>query len=349
MRKLTPIKVEADSELAKQLGTQEISKAAPTSRDPINYPVFKVPVNRKVLIYVPNHIVQDKDGQDELRMDKPYIHTINYKNRWEYFRCCSGIVDENLGFDGTCPLCEASADPWKLANYQIEDKCKTQGLDPEDKENETVKNIRSAAYSARVLNDAEQYYTFPIVVFDTVNDDGKTLVMTEDGKSVVFKVMWYSIRKGAYEEKWESTLENMEDEPTHPGGMFFILDYTYTPKRGEPNVRDSARNLKVFSKTMKNSEGLRKQLDKLTEGWTPAKAQEMVIKNNLYAYDDLESVADEVLEPTRNLIALYESRGNVTPQVSGGSDGFNLEKKESSEDGSIPVEMDDTDEDLDVG
>lgn len=346
MKKLTPVKIKSDSDLAKQLGTQEISRSMPLSRDPVKYPVFRVPTNKKVLIYVPNHTVLNKDGEEELRMDKPYIHAVSVrKNSWEYYRCTSGLVDNELGFDGTCPLCDGSSEPWDLAKYQIEDKCRAQGLNPDDKENETVKGIRQQAFSARVLNDAEQYVTFPIVVFETVNDDGKTPVMSDDGKNVVFKIMWYSIRKSTYDEKWGSCLENMEDEPSHPGGLFFTLDFTYTPKSGDPNARDSARNLKVYNKTVKDSEKLRAALDKATEDWTPAVAQQMVIRNNIYTVEDLKSVADEVLETTRNLIALYESKSVTGSGIEKNEMAGMIGKKKEENDGEIPIVMDETDED----
>lgn len=344
MRKLTPINVSEDQELSKQIGVQELSKAAPLSRDPKNYPVFRVPTNKKVLIYVPNHTVQNADGVDVLRMDAPYIHILQHKNRFEYYRCVSGLVSEAHGYDGTCPLCDGASDPWTLANLVIDDKCKSQGLDPDDVENDTVKAIRSAAFSARVLNDAERYYTFPIVVFDTVNDDAKTIVSDPETGNISYKIMWYSISERMWEKKWAKALENMEDEPTHPGGMFLVLDYTYTPKKGEPNARDSARELTVFNRKIKGSEKLREALDHQTEGWTPAKAQEMVIRNNFYAYEDLEEVTDVVLENTRNLISLYSSKGELENKaIEGGSDDFTLEKKQ--DDSNPPVAMDETDED----
>jgi len=348
MKKLTPIKVSVeDTNLNSQLGVQVIERTAPLSRDPENYPVFKTPVNKKVLIYVPNHIVQDKEGKDILRMDTPFIHIVQNKNRFEYYRCISGLHSEAHGYDGTCPLCDGASDPWTLANLVIQDKCKARGLNPEDTDNDDVKAIKSAAYSARVLGDAERYYTFPIVVFDTVNDDAKTFVTDEATGNISYKIMWYSISERGWEKKWAKALENMEDEPTHPGGLFLTLDYTYTPKRGEPNARDSARELQVYSKKIKNSEKLREVLDKQTESWTPEVARDMVIRNNLYAYADLEAVTEECLENTRNLIALYEAKGEAEVEGIEAASEFNLEKKTTPA-SETAVAMDDTDEDFDA-
>ena len=50
---------------AKQTGTTQVVR----SFDPQNFPVFDVPVNQKVLIYVPNHTVVAEDGSVSLRME----------------------------------------------------------------------------------------------------------------------------------------------------------------------------------------------------------------------------------------------------------------------------------------
>lgn len=346
MRKLTPVSFTAEQseQIQEQLGVQELAKAAPKSRDPINFPVFEIPVNKKVLIYVPNHVTQSPEGVDCLRMDKPLIHAVTVGKRYLNYRCITGIVNEAHGFDGECPLCNAVSEPWDLANAIIADKCATLGLNPEDTDNKDVKNIRSNAFSDRVLKDAMRYYTFPIVVIDTVNDDGKTPVMGENNQ-ISYKVMWYSISEQQYEEKWVKSFESMESEPTHPGGNFFMLNYCYTPKSGEPNKRDSAKALVVLPKSVKNSENLRKALDKATEEWTPAKAQETVINNNIYSPADLEAVTDECLEGTRNLLSLYAAKELQNVSTAETKEGeFNLEKK--PEETQAAIEMDATDIDM---
>lgn len=350
MRKIAPVvfSEEENEKIQEQLGVQEVTKAAPKSRDPINFPVFEVPVNKKVLIYVPNHIVQDAEGKDTLRADRPLIHALQVGKRFVNYRCISNINMPDRGFDGECPLCDGCAEPWDLANEIIKDKCKAQHLDPEDTENTEVKAIRSSAFSDRVIKDAVRYITFPIVVFETLNDDGKTFIKNEDG-TYKYKVMWYTVSETKYQDAWEKALEGMEDEPTHPGGNFFLLNYCYTPKRGEPNKRDSARALAVIPKNIKNSEKMREVLDKLTEHWTPAKAQETVVNNAIYAPSDLEAVADDCLENTRNLLALYQSPTKGV-ETKAGDNGFKLTEK-PEEAPSTPITMDETDldeEGLDV-
>lgn len=317
--KIKPVVVSAEesASIQKQLGIQEAQKAAPKSEDPVNYPVWDVLVNKKALIYVPNHTYVDNMGVTQLRMDKPLIHAVTDGKKFYNYRCVSGIVAESAGLTGECPLCDGCSEPWDLANLLIEEKCKSANLDPEDIDNPTVKSIRSNAFNDRVVKDANRYYTFPIVVFETVNDDGKTFIKDENG-GYKYKVFWYNISESQYNDKWKKTLDGMEDEPTHPGGHFFLLNYCYTPSKGEPNKRDSARNMVVSPRKVKDSEAMCRRLDELTESWTPELAQQMVINNHIYSVNDLTRVTDEALENTRNLIALYKSKKLGVASADGG-------------------------------
>lgn len=341
--KLKPIVAVEGTGIEKQLGVQEPPKAAPKSEDPVNFPVWEIPVNKKVLIYVPNHVVVDSKGVESLRMDMPLIHPVTDGKRFYNYRCINGLEDESLGFNGSCPLCDGTAEPWELANLQINEKCKAQGLDPDDSDNASVKSIRSDAFNDRAVKDTVRYFTFPIVVFETENDDAKNIVKDENG--IKYQVYWYSISETMYQDKWQKTLDAMEDEPTHPGGRFFVLDYTYTPKKGEPNKRDSARALSVNPRNIKGGEPIKKVLDAQTEGWTPVQAINTVINNHLYSYDQLVQVADEALENTRNLLIMYKNPGKSIEKAN--EELYKLDKKpevpaDGADDGSIA--LDDVDE-----
>lgn len=353
MKKLNPIVLSEDNSkaLQEQLGVQEISTGVPKSADPQNFPVFTIPVGKKVLIYVPNHVTLDADGIERLRMDKPFIHSISQGKRYFSHRCIQGIEIAGTGLNGRCPLCDGCAEPWELANRIIEQKCKAQGKDPANVNDEDVKSIRSAEFSKRVLKDAERHYTFPIVVFETVNDDGKTFVKNEKDE-IKYKVYWYDISEKLWDEKWAKVIEALNDESeedvTHPGGRFYLLNYIYTPKNGQQQTaRDAAKALNISVRKISNSEKLKAFLDKETEGWTPAKCQQTVLANVLYAEDDLQSLTDEVLENTRNLLAMYDSATATAGAigVNGGNAGFQLEKvPESAENadasGELPLETD---------
>lgn len=352
IRRPEPIKLTgaAAKSVQSQLGVQNTSRVAPKSTDP-NFPVFEVPLNKRVLIYVPNHVVDDENGEPTLRMDKPLIHAVQDGKRFLYFRCVNGLEvkddDGNILYDGNCPLCEGTSIPWDLANLKIKQKCASLGLDPEDKTNDSVKSVRSAEFSGRVLKESNRYYTFPIVVIETENDDGKTIKKDENNKPV-FHPMWYHISESLYTQKWLPTLEGLEDEPTHPGGHFFVLNFIYDTKGKEPNKRDAARNVNVISRTIKQSEKLRAYLDNVTEEWTPEKAQSVVLTNQLYSMDELQNIADKVLESSKDMIALLEAaEASGTSAV---STGFNLtppEENKALNEGTVA--MDETDEDDNFG
>lgn len=213
-----------------------------------------------------------------------------------------------------------------------------------------IKAIRSAEFSKRVIKDAERHYTFPIVVFETVNDDGKTFVKNENNE-LKYKIYWYDISEKLWDEKWAKVVEALNDEVeeavTHPGGRFYLLNYIYTPKNGkQQEARDAAKALNISVRKISNSEKMKAALDKETESWTPAKCRETVLANMLYTEEDLQSLADEVLENTRNMLALYENAdapvGIAT--ANNGNGGFNLEEVNKGADeaagGEMPIETD---------
>ena len=346
----TPIKLsdEARQVVSGQLNQQIVQRSAPKSLDPKNFPVFEIPVNKKVLIYVPNHVVDGPEGE-ELLMDKPLIHPVREGKRFLSYRCTQGIIlnDEegNPIYDGSCPFCDGTDVPWDLANISIKNKCAQAGLDPEDKENTQVKAIRTAEFSARALKEPNRYFTFPIVVIATVNDDGKTMVKDEKGKPTCTP-MWYTISENQYIKAWKTCFEGMEDEPTHPGGRFFTLNYTYDTKGKEANKRDSAQNLSVIARNLKGGDKLKEFLDKSTVDWTPAKAQETVVNNLLYPLSDMQKVADSILENPREMISLLTA---AAASGSANTDGFSLkaptEEVKSLEAATSVQGMDETDED----
>lgn len=364
MKKMEALKFSAEqtAELSKQLGVQEVKKGTPASTDPINFPVWQIPNPiHNVFVYVPNHTVQNEDGVLQLREDRALQHSITVGKKYYTYRCVSGLKIDGI-YDGTCPLCEGAREPWDLANKKIKAQCEAQGLDPDDTQNKAVSSIRSSEFSNRALKDAEVRHTFPIVVFETKDNDGKTLLKDDEG-NYIYQVYWYSCSDSIWEKKWmeclkeaneraENEAEDSEsvEELTHIGGNFFLLKYIYTPKDGKSmNVRDAAKEVTINIRKMKNSEKVRAALDKLTEGWTPEKSQEVVLANQFHSVSDLEEVADEALENTRKLLALYDAGGvannNALPNNATG--GFQLSKppvedkgETVAEDGAAPIETD---------
>ena len=291
-----------------------------------DFPVFDVPVNQKVLVYIPNHTVQLSDGSIGLRMDKFAAHPIIDGRTYGDVRCTQGVNADSLGLDGTCPLCDAMQDCWKLYNFEYADIAKTKGIDPQSPEaQEALKQDRIDLVSNMVIKQAEVWYTFPIVVIECEEKDGqKTVLPKKDAEGRISgKVMWYSIRERTYLEKWIAGFDSIDTAdgvaPTSPAGLWAILNFTYTPKSGNHDKMGSAKALKVTFKEMVGYEQWATYFDQLTEPWTPAKAQEVVVLDAVRDMEEMKQVADTLMKPVRDKIALYELGSAPTAQPTAGA------------------------------
>lgn len=293
----------------------------PKSYDP-DYPVFEVPVNQKVLIYVPNHTVMLPDGSMSLRWDKFAAHPVIEGRSFADVRCADSVISESLGLDGTCPLCAAIDEVWQLYNKEYADIAASKGVDPKSPEaQELLKEDRKNLAQKMAIKSADIWLTFPIVLIDCQEKDGKLTVIPkkdEEGR-ISGKPMWYSIRERTYLEKWGVAFDAFEEDgaeaPTTPAGQWVILNFTYQPKSGKHDKMGSARNLNVSFKQMNGYEEWARYFDNLTEGWTPEKAQETVVLDVLRDMDELKEVADTIMKPTRDKLAMYElsEGGRVAP------------------------------------
>ena len=277
-----------------------------------DFPVFDIPVNKKVLVYIPNHTVVGADGSVNMRMDSFHAHPIREGKSFGNVRCTMGITSESLNLDGqTCPLCDGISECYDLFNLEWTALCKSQGLDPDSEDTKaSLKETRKEMFQNFAIQSPVQWHTFPIVVIDCEEKDGQptsTPMKNAEGQ-ITGTVMWYSTRHNAYADKWLAGLEVVEDEdgnvPTSPAGLWAILTYTYESKNGTYTKMDSARNLKVQYKNMEKYDSYRAYIDHLTEEWTPEKAQEVVVLDVLRDLDETQEVADTLLKPVREKIAL---------------------------------------------
>ncbi len=314
VKKLT---AEEAENITKSYAGQTAEMQRVTSYDP-NYPVFQVPISQKVLVYVPNHQVIGPDGSVQLRKDAFNAHPVIDGRTFGNVRCLNGMTSEDpqLKWDGTCPLCDAINDCWELYNYEYADIARGRGIaigTPE--EQELLKNDRIELLRGFKVKQAERWFTFPIVVIDCVEKDGQLTTqpkLTADGQ-IVGTPMWYTIRERTFVEKWEAGYDSIDGEtPTSPAGLWAVLNFTYQPKNGKPDRMGSARALKVTYKTMQGYGEWEKYFDKITEDWTPEKAQEVVVLDVLRSMEETVEVADSVMKPVRDKIALYKLNGPST-------------------------------------
>lgn len=305
---------------AQQTGKMQTQK----TYDP-DYPVFDIPINQKLLVYVPNHIVTQPDGSLGLRWDKFAAHPVIDGRSYGNIRCTQGVVVDRLGLDGTCPLCNASSEIWDLYHKEYEAIAKTKGIAvdaPEAKD--ALKEDRKSLAQAMAIKSAEVWYTFPIVVIECEEKDGQlttTPKKTADGQ-IVGKPYFYSIREKTYIDKWVPAFDTVESDEgiTHPGGRWVILNFTYTPQSGQHTKMGSANALKVVFKTMSaDYDSWARYFDDMTKDWTPEKAQEVVVLDAIRDMEETQEVTDQLMKPVRDKLALYSLNGGVpsTPQIGG--------------------------------
>lgn len=293
-----------------------------------DYPVFEVPVNQKLLVYIPNHTVQNPDGSIGLRMDKFAAHPILDGRSYGDIRCSQGVIVDELGLDGTCPLCDGMAEEWELYGYQYADIAKSKGIATDSPEaQEALKQDRIDLVHAMTIKQAEVWYTFPIVVIACEEKDGQLTVNPKKNAQgqIEGKPMWYSIRERTFLEKWVAGYDSVDTAdglaPTSPAGLWAILNFTYTPKSGNCDKMGSARALKVTFKPMDGYQEWATYYDQLTEGWTPAKAQEVVVLDAVRDMDEMREVADTLLKPVRDKIAMHKLASGAAPAgaIAGGT------------------------------
>lgn len=314
IKRPAPKKLSAEAQAAiTSASAQQTGKAVrQKSYDP-DYPVFDVPVNQKVLVYIPNHTVMSPDGQVQLRMDKFAAHPVIDGRSYGDIRCASGIVSEELGLDGSCPLCDAMSEIWELYNFEYNDIARGKGIDPNSPEaQELLKQDRIDLAHDMKVKQAEVWYTFPIVVIECEEKDGQMTVNPKKNAEgqITGKPMWYSIRERTFLDKWVAGYDSIDtdgDTPTSPAGLWAILNFTYQPKSGKPDKMGSARALKVTFKTMNESYAQwATHFDKITEGWTPEKAQEVVVLDAVRDMNELVEACDSIMKPVKEKITMHK-------------------------------------------
>lgn len=304
---------EAFNRVSASSQTQTGQNRTPRSVDPVNYPVFETPVNKKILVYVPNHTEMTELGE-QLRCDRGAFHSIKSGRSYLTIRCTNGVVEDSVGYDGSCPVCDSINECWDLYNYELKEQARMKGVSVDDDPNELLKQTKRDLASNMALKRAEVWLTFPIVVVET--KEGKLEPKVNEKGLLDGKLQWYSIRESTYKDKWESAFDTMDKN--HPAGSWFILNFAYESPSGKHDKMNSARNLKVSYKPMTGYEQWEKYWDDLSEDWDRFKASSTVIANFYLSLDDMRQAVNEAMAPTRTKIQMYQAtEGIPTVPVAG--------------------------------
>lgn len=322
LKKPTPKKLSAEaiSSIVSASAAQTAKRSVPKSYDPENYPVFEIPVNSKVLVYVPNHTVTTPEGTVALRADKFAAHNVLDGRINAKVRCTAGIVSEELGLDGSCPFCDASAEAWELYNYEYRQLCKSRCLDPDaDGTYEQVKNDAQAIRDKKAIGSTAVYYTFPIVVVECAKKPDGTATTNparDENGEISYKICWYTVSEKYYLDKWLKSLDGLTNDDDSdvetPAGRWFILNYEYESENGKHDKMHSAQSLAVIHKQMGDKwSAVQENFDALTEDWTPAKAMEVLVDNVLRSGEEQAEACVEIMKSTREKLAQIKLAGGA--------------------------------------
>jgi hypothetical protein len=220
-----------------------------------------------------------------------------------------------LGYDGSCPACEAVKDCWALYNRKLEAEAKELGIDPQNDSGDVLKSARRKILDEMDMKGTEEYVTFPIVIIPTIEGSIKPDPKALNNLQVQF-VVW---TKKRYEKNIIGALDSLMENPGHPGGMFWVWKFSYDTGGKQANARDSAKNAKYMPITDGNFLNVlnpaKATLDKAAADFTNEKANEVIISNQFMYKEDLEDRVNKIMAKTRNLLSLSETESLGAPAL----------------------------------
>ena len=297
---------------------QTVSKGNKKTDDP-NFPVFATHVNEDILVYIPKtNCVETENGVD-MQLLKAYIHDYKSGKQYGQLRCISNLTGnpayDALGYDGTCPACEATKDCWDLYNTKLKAEADKLGIDVQNDVNDVLKPMKDKLRDEMEMRGAEEYVTFPIVIIPM-----KAKMTPSDDAIANLKPVFVTWRRKRYEDNIVSALEGMMDNPGHPAGMFWLWKFSYNTEGKQATARDSAKNAKYMpleSGLAKFGQELADACEDAAKNFTIVKATEVIVANQFLFKEDLEDEVNRVVNRTRTQLELSKVGGATQPQLGG--------------------------------
>lgn len=288
--------------------------------DDPNFPVWRGEVKKNFLIYVPmTPVRKTADGTMVADPLVTWQHAVHANGGYSSARCFNGIVNETLGFDGVCPLCEAAKECGEEYFAKLAFEAKRLGINENQiKDNPALEGTKTKLNNERAVKRAEEFITFPIVMLS----DDATVPLTQESTNN-FKVFYFEIRRGTYEDKMLKAINSQVPPmtigcPESPFGKIFAFNYNYDSKGQEPNIRDAVRNVQyapVTSVEYYNSIApLLQYAEQLAAGFTNEKAVEVLKASQIWYKEDYQKMTDNAMLTTRTFLASANSAGAVPMQ-----------------------------------
>lgn len=290
---------------------QEIQKGTPRTTDP-NFPVFTTPVNEDILVYIPmTNVVSDENGVD-MKVLQSHIHEAKIGKQFTSLRCINGLAGnpafDVLGYDGSCPACEATQDAWELYRVKLNAEAKRLGIDPQNDPADTLKPVRENILREMDLKGSEEYVTFPIVIIPT-----KAKFTPADDALENLKVVFVHWRKKRYDTEILGALDNLMTNPGHPAGLFWLWKFSYNTEGKQATAMLSAKNAKYSviqdAGALANFEKFRQIAEEKAAPFTLLKAAEVVVANQFMYKEDLEVEVNKVMARTRQMLEFAQMSG----------------------------------------
>lgn len=299
---------------------QEIKKGSSKTTDK-NFPVFSTPVNEDILVYIPKtNLVATENGED-MKLLNVFIHDYKQGQGFGQLRCINGLsggVYDMLGYDGTCPACEAMKDAWELYNRKLKAEATKLGIDPQNDPGEVLKSARTKILGEMDMKNPEEYVTFPVVIIPL-----KGKMQPADDALANLKVQFVTWRRKRYEDNILAALDTLMVNPGHPAGMFWVWKFSYNTEGKQANARDSAKNAKYTPITDSAALSILSKLTSACEDaakdFTNEKATEVIVANQFMYKEDLDKEVDKIMSKTRSLLEISDIGSVAQPQLTAGA------------------------------
>jgi hypothetical protein len=267
-----------------------------------NFPVHQTPPGGKFLIYIPTTgYTVDKDGVLTFDPLKSLIHSTRNGNRYGKVRCISGIVEESMGYDGSCPLCEGSSVEFELAALKINNQQEINRY-----EGEELKALRRQHFSSMKIESSEEYITIPIIVIPSSQKDPFTPDITPENP---LRGEFLTIKTERFEGLVKKALEGQPDaEEGMIAGFFWLLNYgEIDPKKEtKEQKRDAGKNLSMSlilsNKVLDKLVPLIPEAEEIASKFTKIKALEVLTDLEFKTKDEITKLTDSLVDASRQAL-----------------------------------------------
>jgi hypothetical protein len=294
---------------------QEVQKGTPRTTDP-KFPVFATPVNSDILVYIPRTNVISTENGDIMQTLPALIHEGKNGKMFTSLRCISGLngnpVFDQLGYDGTCPCCEATQDVWELYRIKLGIEAQRIGVDPQNDPQDVLKPMREKILQEMDLKGAEEFVTFPIVIIPT-----KGKFQPADDALENLQVVYVHWRKKRYVESILGALDSMMINPGHPAGLFWLWKFSYDTGGKQATAMMSAKNAKYTviqdQAALTIFEPIKAVAENKSAEFTMIKAAEVIVANQFMFKEDIEIEVNKIMTKTRQMLEMSKVSGAALP------------------------------------